>query len=680
MSADVVMRDANDDDDSAESLALRTRAWAPESVDLLRKLLTNVASNPAEAKFRKLKLSNARIGALVAEEGARRLFEALGWTAADAGEALELPMEANVEATSALLKAIAPVSPGETLAMTVLRGALKSKLELPSTTTFGGLSAALESREDLGRIPRARQRLLVGYPPRPLPECHPRFATMTIGDMGLKAFKLEDSWEEMVGDLRAVRAGFAQLAPVLACKKTLFDNREFLLESARAILKARASSLDVAELKAARRCFGALWPPSEAATREARISFCGECTRLAVPKASEEGQPTHFLLEVERTDLFATAVTPAGQASVSELQRSLDVRFKGEAAEDAGGPRREFFNDFGRACADAQGVWRLTPAGALTPASYQAANSPVYRSCGRIFGLALCQAENAAQEQRVRENATLAELLTTVMDTDEEPKYQQQKLLLGLPLSQPFLRVLQGDTPESVEDLQALLNAEQSESAPDFRGSASFLKSSLRDLGLEGTLTFSVSSADGNVTDLVPGGRDKVVTDATKLAWLKAVLRHELVDSISAAAESFRQGVLEVAGAAHLALLSAEELRTEWSGLAEVRDDDLRLWQKNTEINPARKQETAWFFELLWSEELRSARPQVLKFTTGSDRWSADPKGFRFCVEPMDGGDECLPRAMTCGNMLQLPKYSNKDVLRNQLLKACEMGVSMQLV
>jgi len=70
----------------------------------------------------------------------------------------------------------------------------------------------------------------------------------------------------------------------------------------------------------------------------------------------------------------------------------------------------------------------------------------------------------------------------------------------------------------------------------------------------------------------------------------------------------------------------------------------------------------------------------VLKFTTGSDRWPRDPKGFTFYVEPMDGGDEVLPRAMTCGNMLQLPSYSSKEQLQLQLLKACDLGLSMQLV
>ncbi|CAJ1336385.1 unnamed protein product, partial [Effrenium voratum] len=107
-----------------------------------------------------------------------------------------------------------------------------------------------------------------------------------------------------------------------------------------------------------------------------------------------------------------------------------------------------------------------------------------------------------------------------------------------------------------------------------------FLSTSLRDMGLEGQLTFS-RQVDGRTVDLTPGGRDIVVTEETKLSWLRAVLKSELVDSLQEAAESFRLGVLETCGAAYLALLSAAELQEEWSGLALIKDEDLKLWRES---------------------------------------------------------------------------------------------------
>ena len=128
-----------------------------------------------------------------------------------------------------------------------------------------------------------------------------------------------------------------------------------------------------------------------------------------------------------------------------------------------------------------------------------------------------------------------------VTQDDDNQEQQLQKLLLGATLSRPFLRCVQADNPESVEELQAELNAEQSESAPDFRGSSTFLTSQLQDIGLEGQLTFS-REVQGNTVDLTVGGRAIVVTDATKLDWLRAVLKHELVEAVSEPAASFRQG------------------------------------------------------------------------------------------------------------------------------------------
>ena len=131
-----------------------------------------------------------------------------------------------------------------------------------------------------------RQRLLIGVPPKPLQESFPHFASMTIAELGLKAFKLEDTWEEMVADLRATRASFASLASVLACKKTLQDNFEFLLDSAKSLLKARAMAMDASETAGCSRCF-----QSSLATRGSKHERCqiGTLCCLHAPSSSCEG-------------------------------------------------------------------------------------------------------------------------------------------------------------------------------------------------------------------------------------------------------------------------------------------------------------------------------------------------------------------------------------------------------
>ena len=148
---------------------------------------------------------------------------------------------------------------------------------------------------------------------------------MTIAELGLKAFKLEDTWEEMVADLRAVRASFASLASVLACKKTLQDNFEFLLDSAKALLKARAMGMDASELRDARGVFRVLWPAGDPSTKEARLAHCAACTPLAALAKAEDGSAIQFPLRVERTNLFQSALEQIGQASADELRKPLQV-------------------------------------------------------------------------------------------------------------------------------------------------------------------------------------------------------------------------------------------------------------------------------------------------------------------------------------------------------------------
>jgi hypothetical protein len=252
-----------------------------------------------------------------------------------------------------------------------------------------------------------------------------------------------------------------------------------------------------------------------------------------------------------------------------------------------------------------------------------------------------------------------------------------QPLLLGLPLARSFIRAVQGDVAETVDDLQAELRLSQHEQAPDFRCNPAFTDRSLKEDGLEDMLTFSHTTAGGGVVDLVPGGRDIKVTNDTKEAWLRASLKYELFDAVEEAAGAFRTGVCNLVGAAHLVLLSAPELQETWSGKADISDEDLAAWQARTDINPAVAKQAAWFFELLRGD-LRNSRSLVLKFATGSDRWPVDPSGFRFAIEPVDGGDQTLPQAMTCANMLQLPRFSGPAPLAERLVKAASLGVDLQ--
>jgi len=78
-----------------------------EALEFLEAVTRNAATQPGEAKFRRLREGNARVGAALAAPGGRRALAALGWEAdpgADAADpALVLPRG---QGTSAQLKAV----------------------------------------------------------------------------------------------------------------------------------------------------------------------------------------------------------------------------------------------------------------------------------------------------------------------------------------------------------------------------------------------------------------------------------------------------------------------------------------------------------------------------------------------------------------------------------------------
>merc|ERR1712130_105353 len=77
---------------------------------------------------------------------------------------------------------------------------------------------------------------------------------------------------------------------------------------------------------------------------------------------------------------------------------------------------------------------------------------------------------------------------------------------------------------------------------------------------------------------------------------------------------------------------------------------------------PQHSAAATWFWQVLEEEYDDELRGKVLQFATGSS--SMGREGLRgFTIEPADGRDCHLPRAMTCGNMLQLPRYSSRAVL-----------------
>merc|ERR1712107_484264 len=120
-----------------------------------------------------------------------------------------------------------------------------------------------------------------------------------------------------------------------------------------------------------------------------------------------------------------------------------------------------------------------------------------------------------------------------------------------------------------------------------------------------------------------------------------------------------------------LCLLQADELIELW-GQAGVTRGQVTAWRAVTQVSRVVSMQAFWFFEALEEDYDDETRGKVLQFCTGSA--SIGHQGLKaFFIEPADGGDQRLPSAMTCANMIQLPRYSSKAVLSERVRTASEM-------
>mmetsp|Transcript_129139 Transcript_129139/g.287816 ORF Transcript_129139/g.287816 Transcript_129139/m.287816 type:complete len:808 (-) Transcript_129139:201-2624(-) len=588
-----------------------------------------------------------------------------------------------------------PAPPVDTAQPTVLRLRMRlpesgsSEFHVAVDTTVATFQSLLLERTG---IPVVRQRLRFGYPPRVLvADRDVRLLNAGIGDS--EVVILEDLHELFLGNLESGRYTMDELIRRLPpdppdsnkdvestealFRKTLvtfginLSDRDFwgpVRQKVEQLVAGEArSSSQRSEIKEGLLLLQRLFQKHDPQERLSLIVNClpipasaRQATRLnrAAPRGATE-------LAVDRADFFGSVLSQILNLSQQQLLAPVVVRYKGEKGLDWGGLTRDFFSSFAtRLGEDESLLWKLTARGSLHPTadvvsatakyesgwlgwSYYGVDA-LYRACGRVFGMAVLHG-----------------------------------CKLGCPLSRPFVRVLVGAPPQTLEELQHELNNESREGEADFRGNPELLDKPLSELGLEGVLTFTrVVDGHGEIP-LIPGGTHVVVDDENKAVWLNLTLKHELVTSIEAAASGFRSGLIDVFGGSGdacplLCLLDAHDLIELW-GRGGVTREQVALWRSVASVSCVVQRQAHWFFEVLEEDYDDELRGKVLQFTTGAS--SIGREGLRtFIIEPADGGDYRLPSAMTCGNMIQLPRYSCRAVLALQLRTAAEMCGSFAML
>ncbi|CDH13011.1 related to E3 ubiquitin-protein ligase HUL5 [Zygosaccharomyces bailii ISA1307] len=193
-------------------------------------------------------------------------------------------------------------------------------------------------------------------------------------------------------------------------------------------------------------------------------------------------------------------------------------------------------------------------------------------------------------------------------------------------------------------------------------------------------LSFEVSSETGPV-ELVPHGSQLRVQKDNVLFYIVKVADYKLNQSLFKQVFNFHGGISMIIAPHWMEMFNSVELQMLISGKG--KDIDLQDLKDNTEYGGFLPTDTTivHFWQIL-AEFNREERFSFIKFVTSVPR--APLQGFR-SLEPKFGirnaGSELdrLPTASTCVNLLKLPDYQNKELLRQKLLYAINSGARFDL-
>ncbi|XP_063773192.1 probable E3 ubiquitin-protein ligase HERC3 isoform X2 [Pseudophryne corroboree] len=341
-----------------------------------------------------------------------------------------------------------------------------------------------------------------------------------------------------------------------------------------------------------------------------------------------------LVLHVRRTSLVADALRELSIYSDIDLKKPLKVIFDGEEAVDDGGVTKEFFLLLLKEL--------LNPIyGMFTvfPDSYLLWFSDIcfvehnwFHLIGIMCGLAIY-------------NFTVVDLHFPLV---------LYKKLLNVPATLDDLKEL---SPTEGRSLQQLL---------DYTG---------EDVEDTFCLNFTICRDSYGLTEikpLVPGGDKITVNKENRQEFVDAYVNYVFNKSVQEWYEAFSTGFLKVCGGKVLELFQPSELKAMVVGSSNYN------WQE-LEENAIYKGEysavhpTVRMFWETFHEFPLEKKKKFLLFLTGSDRIPIyGMSSLHVIIQPIATGEDHLPVAHTCYNLLDLPKYSKKEILRTRLNQAID--------
>eukprot|EP00919_Chromeraceae_sp_WS-2016_P019408 GHVR01046231.1.p1 GENE.GHVR01046231.1~~GHVR01046231.1.p1 ORF type:complete len:572 (-),score=96.33 GHVR01046231.1:34-1749(-) len=199
--------------------------------------------------------------------------------------------------------------------------------------------------------------------------------------------------------------------------------------------------------------------------------------------------------------------------------------------------------------------------------------------------------------------------------------------------------------------------------------------------------TFSVEEqifGETKVFELRPGGSKTDVTDDNKVDYVALRTQFELIESVKQQQQRIMDGLYGVVPLSILKVFDFQELELLINGMPNLDIDD---WKENTEYQGVYHKKhivVLWFWNVVEKELSDEEQARLLQFCTGTSRVPAG--GFKalesnrgqtakFTIQSVEWNDAApYPRAHTCFNRLDMPRYRS----RHELLKYVKASTQME--
>ncbi|KAF3708453.1 putative E3 ubiquitin-protein ligase HERC4 [Channa argus] len=372
---------------------------------------------------------------------------------------------------------------------------------------------------------------------------------------------------------------------------------------------------------------------------DSRVAQMQNFSSMFLP-AVESVNPCLILI-VRRENIVGDTMEVLRKSKNVDYKKPLKVIFVGEEAVDAGGVRKEFFLLIMKELLDPKyGMFRYYEESRLIWFSNKTFEDiDLFNLIGVICGLAIY-------------NLTIVEL--------NFPVALYKKLLKR----KPTLDDLKELMPDVGRSLQQLLDYTDDDLEETF------------------CLNFTITEENYGATEvleLVPNGEDINVNKSNRQDFVNAYVDYVFNTSVAPLFECFYAGFHKVCGGKVLELFQPNELQAmvigntnyDWNELEKSTEYKGEYWNDHPTIR--------LFWEVFHDLPLEKKKLFLL-FLTGSDRIPIlGMKSLKLVIQPTGGGEHYLPVAHTCFNLLDLPKYTSKETLREKLLQAIDHNQGFNL-